>query len=677
MKSALIFLFLLFKIKLNNCQQKFEILSIDEAIKKINDENKDTNYETIKKLIIQNITNNYIYLDIAKKPPSKDIPKIDLISKLNDIKTNNIQYYDFFTQISLAITSVLDPNLIIQFGKLFKYQYFLPFVFNVKEENGKNYLEYIVKQNLIGFYDKELQKKINQNSNKKIIKINEKDPFDYIEQFAGNIYKNKHAQYTINLKQICVGVMGKYPFNNNTFNKIQIIFSDNSILSIDYKIYLDKTNPNVLMSDFTLSNNNDDNFYFFAKENNLKSKLNALNWDYNYFDLIKYKHDTGKKVNVIYQKTFHFMKILNHDFSENIFKFFYNISKKINENEDRIIVIEDFNSGGQLIFSSLLKKVLNHKIINTKNRLSIIGKDKNRLKTATYYDTETCKFKEDLSDIKEDKYSNEVIHKRSKIFSDLNYYIIEKLFEDIPKKIRKPTDIIVFTDGFSNGVTSSFIKDLQETGNAIIVGYNGNPSDNKKDDKFDASQSPSEMNIYYDEKNQIFLQIPYLETFNDSYKHTSNLIPREYIINPIDERSKIYTYYDESKYDLFINEALSIFEKYKTKCNKDNKKLLLLNDKCEFNDKNSKGGFICNDNGEWSNDVHKCNVSYCVEGYILDSFNQTCVPDLCWENGKFKDGVFTFLFVLSIIILVLLVLGFFYVFFLKCLTGKKDYQTIE
>ena len=62
---------------------------------------------------------------------------------------------------------------------------------------------------------------------------------------------------------------------------------------------------------------------------------------------------------------------------------------------------------------------------------------------------------------------------------------------------------------------------------------------------------------------------------------------------------------------------------------------------------------------------------------ILDSFNQTCVPDLCWENGKFKDGVFTFLFVLSIIILVLLVLGLFYVLFLKCLSGKKDYQIIE
>ena len=38
---------------------------------------------------------------------------------------------------------------------------------------------------------------------------------------------------------------------------------------------------------------------------------------------------------------------------------------------------------------------------------------------------------------------------------------------------------------------------------------------------------------------------------------------------------------------------------------------------------------------------------------FLDSFDQTCVSDLCWKNGKYKDGVFNFLFVISIIFLVL------------------------
>ena len=96
--------------------------------------------------------------------------------------------------------------------------------------------------------------------------------------------------------------------------------------------------------------------------------------------------DEEKKVNVIYQRSFQYMNPLNINFNENIFIFFKNISKSINLNTYPIIVIEDLNSGGILFFSSLLKKILNHKIINTKNKLSVNGRDKNKLKKATYYD---------------------------------------------------------------------------------------------------------------------------------------------------------------------------------------------------------------------------------------------------------------------------------------------------
>ena len=37
-------------------------------------------------------------------------------------------------------------------------------------------------------------------------------------------------------------------------------------------------------------------------------------------------------------------------------------------------------------------------------------------------------------------------------------------------KIRKANEIVVFTDGYSYSTTSLFIKNLQESGNAIIVG---------------------------------------------------------------------------------------------------------------------------------------------------------------------------------------------------------------
>ena len=56
-------------------------------------------------------------------------------------------------------------------------------------------------------------------------------------------------------------------------------------------------------------------------------------------------------------------------------------------------------------------------------------------------------------------------------------------------KIKKPTEIIIFTDGYSFSCTSSLITGLQVHGSAIIVGYNSRPDLNKNN--FDASQSNS------------------------------------------------------------------------------------------------------------------------------------------------------------------------------------------
>ena len=43
------------------------------------------------------------------------------------------------------------------------------------------------------------------------------------------------------------------------------------------------------------------------------------------------------------------------------------------------------------------------------------------------------------------------------------------------ENLKKPTDIIIFTDSYSFSATSAFIKGLQNIGGAVIVGYYGNP----------------------------------------------------------------------------------------------------------------------------------------------------------------------------------------------------------
>ena len=65
-------------------------------------------------------------------------------------------------------------------------------------------------------------------------------------------------------------------------------------------------------------------------------------------------------------------------------------------------------------------------------------------------------------------------------------------FNSLKKQIknkRKPTDIIVFTDGFSYSATGILLKFLQYNGGGITVGYLGNP--NKGHIPFDSSLSPS------------------------------------------------------------------------------------------------------------------------------------------------------------------------------------------
>ena len=84
-----------------------------------------------------------------------------------------------------------------------------------------------------------------------------------------------------------------------------------------------------------------------------------------------------------------------------------------------------------------------------------------------------CKREKLMSDnlIYEDNFNN-VIFKRTKFFYTFNLYEPQFLLKDYKHKDRKPTNILIFTDGYSFSATSYFIKDLQESGNAIIVGYN-------------------------------------------------------------------------------------------------------------------------------------------------------------------------------------------------------------
>ena len=83
--------------------------------------------------------------------------------------------------------------------------------------------------------------------------------------------------------------------------------------------------------------------------------------------------------------------------------------------------------------------------------------------------------KDDILNGKEDKYSEDIIHKRTKHIDILNIY--EKKIMEAKRReyletgnAKKSTETIVFTDGFSISYSSAYVKGLKSHGAAIIVG---------------------------------------------------------------------------------------------------------------------------------------------------------------------------------------------------------------
>ena len=263
-------------------------------------------------------------------------------------------------------------------------------------------------------------------------------------------------------------------------------------------------------------------------------------------------------------------------------------------------------------------------------------------------DIETCEPFKKFDDMKEieDDYGEGVKHKKTQYFRVFNSSDLKKHKERREKyfkldKLKRPTDIIIFTDSYSFSATSFFIKGLQETGSVITVGYFGNP---KSDEVMDASQSPSSvMTFHMSVEIQNLFQLGFFvvgisasESFSYNYKN-KNAIPLEYDFDPIDERVEIYNSYSDNNYQNFIDKGKEIFKKYnqEKKCNKKNKILLFdPNDgKTCYNfqdDKHAHGGYECGNDGYWNEKV--CKKYYCDIGYYFDTYEGKCKIDLCINN---------------------------------------------
>ena len=371
---------------------------------------------------------------------------------------------------------------------------------------------------------------------------------------------------------------------------------------------------------------------------------NEVTWEYSTSDAkLKCRVDEKNKIDVFYLNSF----------SPKSESEFLNVLEKcistFDKNEYPIVVINDYNHGGAGYLTALFQEMLQQDMtarmfLSFKNDERVHKVIKPYMGGDGFQNPATGKSFTTVEELMEgaevDDYGNGVTHSRSKP-ALADYLDIRTRMDKVKpliKRNRMPTEIIVFTDSFSFSAGSTFTKGLKEAGAAILVGYNGYPGSKK--DTFDIGQSPtmvidSDFDLLGKETYKRLTEkgIEYnLLSVGESYRLSDvengvkPLVPREFLFDAADERVAIYSAYGDDKYDVFMEAAKSVFEKYKTQCNPDNLGLHMRNVLCDekINKTHMHGGYVCGSDGKWST---QCEGYYCDYGYFFNTKTKECVVD--------------------------------------------------
>lgn len=694
MISEIFYFFILFEL----IQSQY-LYTPKQVINYLNEEKCNTNtLNQIIKYIIQTFEDTYTYLDFSKSPPQPSFNKnyhseIDIIKMLNEININNISSYQFYQKLKIIIGDLKDLHTRIdltgysnKLSLLKNIFFFQPIDFYIQNINGIPKIFGKVNQ-----YGEKFKKYYKNNENFEFIrknkipisKINNKSPFDFINDFGGNIESTKNTHGTFSYKFYYINGLSFfiYPLNLTDFEDFTIEFENGKIFSTDYILGsyskipdLISINKNELIdkrlnykirnffkSNYISKNGNklfDLNKYNLLTKHSIQKKNNTseMKWDFEYENILRCRIDKINEINVFYFKNF-----LPNDLEK--FKNMLNkCSKLFDNNSYPIIIIFNKNQGG---YTYLIKYIL--EIISPLFTVNIYKGFKINNKNKKF-------FNKIINDQNPIFYSNikklSAFHYNNSFFTYIESCSIIKetsLIRNNLNNKRKPTDILLFTDGFSFSGADTLIKYLKYNGGAIIVGYFGNPI--KNDIPFDCGQSSSsifEEDLIYDLSpngyknlkdiyNIKFISITGKQTFYDILNIS---VPLEYEVVPVDERVNIYENFMDNSYDEFITEAKKIFHNYKLKCNKNNKKLILISEKCIFENEYTHGGYECGDDGFWSK---KCIASYCDVGYVFDHNSKKCIEDKCWKiidsekiNHKIIKTIFNFIILLIICLIAIL-----------------------
>jgi len=199
-------------------------------------------------------------------------------------------------------------------------------------------------------------------------------------------------------------------------------------------------------------------------------------------------------------------------------------------------------------------------------------------------------------------------------------------------RLRKPTEIIIATDGFCASGCGLLSYNAKRTGSAIVTGYGGILPD--EDHHFVMGQalaSTIELSSFFDDvSNNSQYGLSFIVTLAELYnisEKMEEIIPSDFDTPRIDENLYYFENYDP-QLEGILNKTKEIYVKYKTMCNPDNKQLVYLTEDCHVDDPYAlEVGYICGDDGYW--DKSSCKILTCKPMYVLDSVNNKCVPNVC------------------------------------------------
>jgi hypothetical protein len=632
------------------------------------------------KSLIGNISSilkeGYVFLDFLKSPIQPKgfedyIPTVDLIKELNEINITNRTFYDFYREVQEVLEKTRDGHLSFYAEKTpnnfdlastyfcIPFKYYIHEIFSENQEVKEVYLSIEPIDSCKEGFSEEVINRIKYLKGKKIISINDIDPYVYLENMGkkGMVVHSPQARYIVLSWYISSFNPKRHPFKKEELKLLIKFDGEEEVLNIEYQFQQKKFfSPEFKayfiseQEKYTKMNIPFPNFEQMELKYRIKKGLISKNmlkdgnkfWDLQNKDgIIKCKIDNDNQLNVLYQSGFS-----PEDFDDynNIM---YQCFSKFYSNDYKIIVIEDQNPGGYTELSIPATQFTRPKILKPTRASS---RSTNLLYEEFFrndenINTETCLAyteKDNILEGTEDKYSKDVNHKKTKYHENLN--IFEKKIMDLKNKefaktgkTKKPSEIIVFTDGFSFSCGSIYIRELQINGGAIIAGYNIRPD--LVNTTIDASQSNSVVSTYsYSEYIKNLKKLGFnpkisMGEFFDFNEQGTPKIPMEFLIYPVDTIVNIYKKYSDENYDRFIKEAKKIFDKYnnldKGECNPNNKYLFFETKDCDsiINVEHAHGGYLCGSNGKWNKS--NCIASYCDEGYILNDQRTQCIKNPC------------------------------------------------